>query len=264
MFQRFWEIVKKYPYLIGGAVLAGAILIWLLTRDGGEEETAPVYPGLDPGLLTAQMSLAGRQIEANSAAAIAQIQANIQSQEITAQTTLGQSFLESQIEQLALVSKSQFDLTAFQKEMFLFESAQQTERLKTETEGIISLANITTQGDITLGEQQLELGKLAAMLQALSQSFIATTQTQYEAWGQKKGRGKKPPMPILTAQKFEEMFMNILRISEGYQPLVPIYGKPEKYGYGKFWQRIVDYMPNVKFGDPIPKPMLPGQGGTGA
>ncbi|MGI0012448.1 MAG: hypothetical protein ACREBU_03245 [Nitrososphaera sp.] len=263
MFQRFWEIVKKYPYLIGGAVLAGAILIWLLTRDGGEEETAPAYPGLDPALLTAQMSLAGQQIEANAATAIAQIQANIQSQEITAQTALGKSFLESQIEQLALVSKSQFDLAAFQKEMFLFESDQTTERLKTESEALISLATITTQGDITLGEQQLELGKLAAMLQALSQSFIATTQSQYEAWGKKKGPGsRKPPTPVISYQKFEEMLMNILRISEGYQPLVPIYGKPEKYGYGKFWQRIVDYMPNVRPGEPIPRPMLPGHSGA--
>ncbi len=69
--SRFLDIARRRPLLIGGSVIALALLIWLMMRGGGESAPAPqaAGSGIDTAIISANTALQMSQIEANTQSA---------------------------------------------------------------------------------------------------------------------------------------------------------------------------------------------------
>ena len=69
MLKRFWEIVKRHPYLIGGSILFLVVLIWVSGRSKPAAQ-APVYQAPDnSAAIQANAQLTGLQAQLSAAAA---------------------------------------------------------------------------------------------------------------------------------------------------------------------------------------------------
>lgn len=73
--------IKQHPYMVGGAVIAGAIVLWLISRSGGS--SAAAASGVDP--TTASLYAQGMQNQAQLTAQNNQIGGQIQLATIQAQ-----------------------------------------------------------------------------------------------------------------------------------------------------------------------------------
>jgi len=69
--SRFLDIARRRPMLIGGSVIAVALLIWLMMRGGGDNAPAPqaAGSGIDQAIIASNTALQMSQIEANTQSA---------------------------------------------------------------------------------------------------------------------------------------------------------------------------------------------------
>lgn len=156
--QRFIEIVKSHPYLIGGAVLL--IVVWWMFSgsssgsDGGET----VQAGATNSALSANTAIALGQQQANAAVSIANIQASAQTAAAQAAVEATKSTNETQASVLNNYTAAQIQIAQ--------GDAAAAGNLATINAGLqTSLANIALQGqannnakDITLAGMGYQYG----------------------------------------------------------------------------------------------------------
>jgi len=165
----------KSPFVMGGAILIGGVVLFMVIRGGGAQaQNQVVQSGPSEAMqmanLQASTALQGAQIQSQTQLALASLQANAQGQETQATLLAMQAQLQTQLALADLTSER--ELTAVlaqvdaQRQISSQQISSQTEMLRLQVEGSIARDQIASMTSIAMSElsanTQVALGQQQA------------------------------------------------------------------------------------------------------
>lgn len=167
MFGKLWENVKEHPWLYGGGVVVGLIIVYFIFRGGGSTTATDPYASQYATDVAAATALQQSQLQANAQDYAVSQAAGVQEANIAGQEALAQ-----------IQSNTQLGVAALQANV-----------VNKQTDASISMANIsadttkyTSSLAAWLGNQQLASQNFTTQENTTLAAYLKSEETQLAAY----------------------------------------------------------------------------------